>query len=88
MAILVNMGQRGFILKEGFLAPGKEMVVDAETGKALAATYKNELKLICSEEVKSEALKVVREAQCEGPKEEVITEKAPKAKRKYTRKAK
>lgn len=85
MAILVNMGQRGFVLKQGFLAPGKELVVDAETGLKLSRIYKKELKLIQTE---------VKVEKVEAPKEEKpvvveeVKEEAPKAKRKYTRKAK
>lgn len=85
MAILVNMGQRGFVLKQGFLAPGKELVVDSETGLKLSRIYKKELKLIEVEE------KVVVPAKEEAKAEEVKVEQPvveePK-KRKYTRKAK
>ena len=97
MAILVNMGQRGFILKEGFLAPGKEIVVDSETGEKLVAVYKSELKLIKTEPIKEpvEEMPVpdvpTAEEVVEEVKEEVKVEpkeEAPKAKRKYTRKAK
>lgn len=89
MAILVNMGQRGFVLKQGFLAPGKELVVDAETGLKLSRIYKKELKLIQTE-VKVEEVEAPKEEKpvvVEEVKEEV-KEEAPKAKRKYTRKAK
>lgn len=85
MAILVNMGQRGFVLKQGFLAPGKELVVDSETGLKLSRIYKKELKLIEVEE------KVVAPTKEEAKAEEVKVEQTvveePK-KRKYTRKAK
>lgn len=46
MAILVNMGKRGFILKEGSLAPGQQIVVDEESANKLSRMYPNELKLI------------------------------------------
>lgn len=61
MAILVNMGQRGFVLKEGFLAPGQELIVDKETGEKLASIYKKELKLILNEDIKVEAPKVEKQ---------------------------
>ena len=82
MAILVNMGKRGFILKDGFLAAGQEIVVDTETGEKLAATYKTELKLIVPEQEQKAEVKEVIAEEVE-PKVET-----PKAKRKYTRKAK
>ena len=89
MAILVNMGQRGFVLKEGFLAPGKELVVDRETGEKLAAIYKTELKLIKTEtiveEVKVEAPVEVKE-ECEAPKEELKQDKPVKRGRKKAQK--
>lgn len=78
MAILVNMGQRGFILKEGFLAPGKELIVDSETGKQLASIYKSELKLICPEDTVKEVKVVPSEDKCEGPKIEPKDEKPVK----------
>lgn len=46
MAILVNMGKRGFILKEGFLKPGEQLTVDAETAEKLTKAYPQELKQI------------------------------------------
>lgn len=49
MAILVNMGQRGFVLKEGFLAPGSQIEVAAETAEKLSKMYGKELKLIVTE---------------------------------------
>lgn len=81
MAILVNMSQRGFILKEGLLAPGKELVVDAEVAQKLASIYKKELKVILTE-AKVEAPK---EAQSKGsklePKEEKPVEKQGNSKK-------
>ena len=84
MAILVNMGQRGFVLKEGFLAPGKEIVVDNETAFKLSSVYKTELKVIAAEAygpiAKPEPVK-------EEPAVEQPVAEAPKAKRR-SRKAK
>ena len=46
MAILVNMGKRGFVLKEGFLAPGSQIEVQDETASKLAKMYAKDLKLV------------------------------------------
>lgn len=46
MAILVNMGKRGFVLKEGFVNPGEQIVVDSETAQKLTKAYPGELKEI------------------------------------------
>lgn len=70
MAILVNMGQRGFVLKEGFLAPGKEIIVEKESADKLAKMYGKELKVIYNEDVKVEAPKQ-QESPKEEPKEEL-----------------
>lgn len=53
MAILVNMGKRGFVLNEGLLKPGDQITVTSEVGEKLAGMYPKELKLIAAEEVKS-----------------------------------
>lgn len=53
MAILVNMGQRGFVLKEGFLAPGAQIEVSAETAEKLSKMYGKELKLVVTEKVET-----------------------------------
>lgn len=74
MAILVNMGQRGFILKEGLLLPGQSIAVDIVTAEMLSRSYPKELKVIVPEKVKIEET-------------EEETAKAPK-KRSYKRKAK
>lgn len=90
MAILVNMGQRGFILKEGLLNPGQSITVDAETAETLSRAYPKELKVIVPEkvvvpaEVKAEPVSEEKE-EIKPAKEEIAK---PKAKRKYTRKAK
>lgn len=81
MAILVNMGQRGFVLKEGFLKPGDTITVDQETAEKLANMYKKELKVVLPEVKEAEPVK-------EEPKVEAEPiEEAPK-KRTYKRKAK
>jgi len=53
MAILVNIGQRGFVLKEGFLGPTQQVTVDEETAEKLSKMYPNELKVIVMDEVKA-----------------------------------
>lgn len=58
MAILVNMGKRGFVLKEGFVNPGEQIVVDSETAQKLTKAYPGELKEIV---IKAEELKKVVE---------------------------
>lgn len=68
MAILVNMGQRGFVLKEGFLAPGKEIIVEKETAEKLAKMYGAELKLIYNEDVKVEKAETPKEQEPEDNK--------------------
>jgi hypothetical protein len=72
MAILVNMGKRGFVLKEGFLNPGGQVTVDSETAEKLTKAYPNELKLIVTETAKGK-LEVVKEEKpvVEETKEEV-----------------
>lgn len=82
MAILVNMGQRGFVLKEGFLKPGDTITVDQETAEKLANMYKKELKIVLPEPKKAEPVKEEPKVEAEPLKEE-----APK-KRTYKRKAK
>ena len=72
MAILVNMGQRGFVLKEGFLAPGSQIEVAAETAEKLSKMYGKELKLIATEKVEPKV-----ETKIE-PKEEPKDEKPVK----------
>lgn len=52
MAILFNKGQRGFVLKEGFLKPGEQITVDQETAQKLTKAYPNELKEIVVEPIK------------------------------------
>ena len=52
MAILVNKGQRSFVLKEGVLVPGQQMTVDNETAEKLSRTYPKEIMLIMPEVVK------------------------------------
>lgn len=74
MAILVNMGKRGFVLKEGFLNPGGQVTVDSETAEKLTKAYPNELKLIVTETAKGKVEVVKEEIKpvvAEEPKEEV-----------------
>lgn len=81
MAILVNMGQRGFVLKEGLLAPGSTITVDQETAENLSRAYPKELKVIIPDAVvKNEAPKAVSEAQCEGPVAEAPKKRGRKPK--------
>lgn len=71
MAILVNMGQRGFVLREGMLNPGATITVDQETAEKLSQAYPKELKVIIPDVVKapvSEEAKPVAEAPKEEPK--------------------
>lgn len=83
MAILVNMGKRGFVLKEGFLKPGDQLTVDAETAQKLTKAYPNELKeiVVKAEEVK----KAVAKTETTEPKVEEPAEEKP-AKKTYRRK--
>lgn len=64
MAILVNIGQRGFVLKEGFIGPGQQITADQETAEKLSRTYPNELKLVVQD--KKEVEKILE------PKEEPV----------------
>jgi hypothetical protein len=66
MAILVNIGQRGFVLKEGFIGPGQQITADQETAEKLSRTYPNELKLVVQD--KKEVEKILE------PKEEPVKE--------------
>ena len=96
MAILVNIGQRGFVLKEGFVGPTHQITVDQETAEKLAKMYPQELKVIVVEKVVKEPVKVEAEVHVVTPKvEHVETVEAPKEepvkepkKRTYKRKAK
>lgn len=69
MAILVNMGQRGFVLKEGYLKPGDQITVDQETADKLSKVYPNEIKVVVMEKP------AVKEEPKEMPKEEPKEEK-------------
>ena len=85
MAILVNIGQRGFVLKEGFVGPTQQITVDQETAEKLAKMYPQELKVIVMDKVVKEPVKVEAVETVEAPKEEPVKE--PK-KRTYKRKSK
>lgn len=76
MAILVNMGKRGFVLKEGFLKPGDQLTVDAETAQKLTKAYPNEIKEIV---VKAEEVKkaVAENEETTEPKVEEPAEEKP-----------
>lgn len=84
MAILVNLGQRGFVLKEGLLAPGQSLTVNEETAETLSRAYPKELKVIQPEKV------VEKPVVKSEPVKEPEVKEAPKApkKRTYKRKAK
>ena len=69
MAILVNKGQRGFVLKEGLLAPGGQLVVDNEEAEKFSRVYPKELMLIMPDPVVKPS-----EDQCEGPVAEKVAE--------------
>ena len=69
MAILVNKGQRGFVLKEGLLAPGAQLVVENEEAEKLSRVYPKELMLIMPDPIVKPS-----EAQCEGPVAEKVAE--------------
>lgn len=89
MAILVNVGQRGFILKEGFLAPTQQLTVDQETANKLCKMYPQELKMVIVDkpsEAQCEGPKVVEEKVEEPVKEEPVAEKPKKATRKRSKK--
>ena len=97
MAILVNKGMRGFVLKEGLLAPGQQIIVDQETAEKLSRTYPKEIMLIDMPKVVKPVL--VEETKVEPkvePKVETVAETAvetakeekPKAKRGRKPKAK
>ena len=86
MAILVNIGTRGFVLKEGFVGPTQQITVDQETAESLAKMYPQELKLISVEPVvKVAPAKVEVVELAAAPEVEPVKE--PK-KRSYKRKAK
>lgn len=51
MAILVNIGKRGFVLKEGFVGPSQQVTVDQETAEKLSKMYPQEFKIIVAEVV-------------------------------------
>ena len=87
MAILVNKGQRGFVLKEGLLVPGQQITVDQETAEKLSRTYPKELMLIELPEVKAPAKEEVKEEpKVVEPVAEAVVEAKPK--KRVSRKAK
>jgi hypothetical protein len=83
MAILVNMGKRGFVLKEGFLKPGDQLTVDAETAQKLTKAYPNEIKeiVVKAEEVKKAVAETTEEPKVEEPAEEKPAKKTSRRKK-------
>lgn len=87
MAILVNMGKRGFILKEGFLNPGEQLTVDEETAQKLTKAYPQELKqiIVKAQEVKNvveeKAVEPTVAEKVEGPIEAKPVKKAARQKK-------
>lgn len=91
MAILVNIGQRGFVLKEGLIAPGQQVTVDQETAEKLSRVYPQELKLVAQDKkVIEEIIKPAEEVKLEGPKVETteVEVKEQKSTRRGKRKSK
>lgn len=84
MAILVNMGQRGFVLQEGFVGPGQQVTVDQETAEKLTKMYPQELKMIVVDSV----AKVVKEEPVVEETKETIAEEPVVEPKKRGRKAK
>ena len=83
MAILVNIGKRGFVLKEGMLNPGSTITVDQETAEKLSRAYPKELKVIIPDVVVKQApVKEPEVQQCEGPVAEAPKEEPKKRGRK------
>lgn len=82
MAILVNIGQRGFVLKEGMIAPGQQVTVDQETAEKLSRTYPKELKLIMPDPIKRVTpVEEVKEKEAEVVEEKVEEVKVEPKKR-------
>lgn len=75
MAILINIGQRGFILKGGLVAPGQQIVVDQQTAETLSKVYPKELKLVLQDK------KVVEEILKPEVKEEKVEVKPEEEKK-------
>ena len=80
MAILINLGQRGFVLKEGYLNPGAQITVDQETADRLTKAYPKELKEV---EIKpipaSESTKAEPTKETETAVPTTVVEETPKA---------
>ena len=91
MAILVNLGQRGFVLKEGFIAPGQQITVDQETAEKLSRVYPTELKMIVPDIKEVEKIlekPVVQEPEVKEEPEVAAVEEQPKKTAKRGRKKK
>lgn len=87
MAILVNIGQRGFVLKEGLIAPGGQITVDQETAEKLSRVYPQELKLVMADKI-AEAPKAPVKEVVEEKEQEPKVEEPVKATRKGRKKIK
>lgn len=85
MAILVNIGQRGFVLKEGFVGPTQQITVDNDTAEKLAKMYPKELKIVMMSGEGTKSKEEVVEEVKEEVKEPVVEPEQPK---KATRKRK
>lgn len=85
MAILVNIGQRGFVLKEGFVGPTQQITVDNDTAEKLAKMYPQELKIVMMSGEGTKAKEEVVEEVKEEVKGPVVEPEQPK---KATRKRK
>lgn len=72
MAILINIGQRGFILKGGLVAPGQQVIVDQQTAETLSKVYPQELKLVVQDK---KVVEKVLESKVEEVKEKPEEEK-------------
>ena len=82
MAILINLGQRGFVLKEGYLNPGEQITVDQETANRLTKAYPKELKEVAIEPIKAPSPKAEKaeEPETVEPTEPTpVVEETPKA---------
>ncbi len=89
MAILINLGQRGFVLREGYLNPKQTITVDQETAEKLSRAYPNELKIVVQDEPKVAVVEPVKVAKPEPePKAEAVTVADPVAEQEQPKKVK
>lgn len=87
MAILINLGQRGFVLREGYLNPKQTITVDQETAEKLSRAYPNELKIVVQDTPKVAVVEPVKVAKPE-PKVEAVSVAEPVAEQEQPKKAK